>query len=339
MILIPCNKPYLIEVNEVGQIGSKIELFIWNGATEPSTPTYTFTKDAPSSTDLANYYNISPFIAEYIDLSELSSSIYSNSELQENLYANVRVKRYKNVAGTYTLLDSTKYISTYGIEWGDTDRVGFLTNPTPLYYNFIAQTAIFTNINFKKVRIRNYETNEILFEDTFSANKLIGIIIDFGLSVKVELLGLFDNVFDSRIFLYQTECLYTPISILYANSFGIIEITDFYKANKKEFSIENSEFKKFQTVESNFYVGKQRQTFNTLGREKITVNSGWVSESYSQVIKDILMSEFINIYQNGIINELTPVNIDTKSIEIQQNINNGLINYQLSFTYSNDYRR
>jgi len=32
-------------------------------------------------------------------------------------------------------------------------------------------------------------------------------------------------------------------------------------------------------------------------------------------------------------------NIETKSIEIQQNINNGLINYQLTFTYSNDYRR
>ena len=339
MILIPCAKPYLIKVEETGQIGSKIELFIWNDGTEPTNPTYTFTKDAPSLTDLANYYNVSPFISEFIDLENLET--YSNSEISPTSYANVRIKRYKNIAGTYTLLDSIKYISTYGIEWGDEDRIGFLDNKNGIKtnYNDLGQTVVLTNSNFRTIRARNYDTNEILWETAFLADKLIGLIADdISINIKFELIG-FGGVTDFRIFIPQTDCLYTPVNVFYTNSFGIIETTAFYKANKQEFSIENSEFKAFQTPAFKFPYGKQRQTFNTIGREKISVNSGWVDENYKGVIKDIMMSESTFIYQESIINDATPVNIETKNILIQSNINNDLINYQLTFNYSNDYSR
>lgn len=429
--MIFVNKPYLIEVNEVGQIGSKIELFVWNGTTAPSTPTYTFTKDAPSSTDLANYYNISPFVVEYIQFGINDTSTFVL--LDDSYYANVRVKRYKNVAGTYTLLDSTDYKAMYG-NFGEVNYGGLLPQDTyytlgscsvdgcdtisvtykligedavtvevaGIYepttenyvYDFVAGSsicilfnnheagfywtllvndnesvhlladtpcpfgvftieegsifesfevqpsgtfykhlfALLTNTTNKTIRWTDLY-NGATTTETLTANKLYVINgARFETGTKVDFLNNLGGIVNTWTFLPQCECVYEPVKVQFLNTYGALFTTWFFKASKNEFSIENSEFKKFQTVESNFYVGKQRQTFNTLGREKISVNSGWVSESYSQVIKDILMSEYTLVNDNY-------ANVDTKSIEIQQNINNGLINYQLSFTYSNDYRR
>lgn len=432
--MIFVNKPYLIEVNEVGQIGSKIELFVWNGATAPSTPTYTFTKDAPSTTDLANYYNISPFVVEYIQFGINDTSTFAL--LDDSYYANVRVKRYKNVAGTYTLLDSTDYKAMYG-NFGEVNYGGLLPQDTyytlgscsvdgcdtiSVTYKLIGEDAVTVEVassgtnegkNLYEFSILDYSvaigwvfeppnyplgqwavvsslpvdgylladtpcpfgaftieegsifesfevqpsgtfykhlfplltntTNKTIrwtdlyngatTTETLTANKLYVINgARFETGTKVDLLNNLGGVVNTWTFLPQCECVYEPVKVQFLNTYGALFTTWFFKASKNEFSIENSEFKKFQTVESNFYVGKQRQTFNTLGREKISVNSGWVSESYSQVIKDIMMSEYTLVNDNY-------ANVDTKSIEIQKNINNGLINYQLSFTYSNDYRR
>jgi hypothetical protein len=189
-----------------------------------------------------------------------------------------------------------------------------------------------TNLTNKTIRWTDLY-NGATVSETLTANKIYSINgAMFANGTKVDFLNNSGGIVNTWTFLPQCECTYTPIEVQYLNTYGALISTWFYKASKQEFSIENSEFKNFQSVDAPFYVGKQRQTFNTIGREKITVNSGWVSESYSQVIKDILMSEWLLVSDKY-------ANIDTKSIEIQQNINNGLINYQLSFTYSNDYRR
>ena len=48
-MIIKTRSPYFIEVNEAGQVGSKIELFIWNEIqTEPVVATYTLAKPIPS---------------------------------------------------------------------------------------------------------------------------------------------------------------------------------------------------------------------------------------------------------------------------------------------------
>ena len=189
-----------------------------------------------------------------------------------------------------------------------------------------------TNATNKTIRWTDLYNNTTETE-VLTANKLYSINgAKYANGTKVEFLNNSSGVVNTWTFLPKCECTYEPIKVQYLNTYGALITTWFYKANKKEFSMENSEFKRFQTVDSNFYVGKQRQTFNTSAREKITVNSDWVDESYSQVIKDIITSEYTLVNDQF-------ANVETKSIEIQQNINNGLINYQLTFTYSNDYRR
>ena len=424
--MIFVNRPYLFTVNFPGQLGSKIELFIWNGDTPPTNPNYTFTKQIASATDTANYYNISPFLAEFIEFGVTDTD--SATLLEDNYFVNYRIKNYfldefgdyqplfiltpptnKAMYGDlgnvffggllkedtyYTLgncdVNSCDSISiTYKLVGEDfvsvevpfvdgeyrindflfeTDLIiSFVDTQWTVVYSFQIQATLtevgcpfgsftiplesmfetfevsptvtnkfifplITNTTNKTIRWTNLDTNATETE-VLTANKLYSINgARYANGTKVEFLSDSSTVVNTWTFLPKCECTYEPIKVQYLNTYGALITTWFYKANKKEFSMENSEFKRFQTVDSNFYVGKQRQTFNTSAREKITVNSDWVLESYSQVIKDIITSEYTLVNDQF-------ANVESKSIEIQQNINNGLINYQLTFTYSNDYRR
>jgi len=432
--MIFVNRPYLFTVDQAGQLGSKIELFIWNGSTPPTNPNYTFTKQIASATDTANYYNISPFLAEFIQFGVTDTD--SATLLEDNYFVNYRIKNYYlDEFGDYQplfigtpptnqamygdfgvvnyggLLKEDTYYTLGGCDLNSCDTISVtyqLEGEEPVTvevavfgeiygknsYEFVIQgidVSLFWNVtNWMFINANSEETQATLSEDTpcpfgdytieegsifeafsvapsgvtnkflfplitnfpyrkvrwtdlyngttetelLTINKLYSINgARYANGTKVEFLNTtFDTVVNTWTFLPKCECTYEPIKVQYLNTYGALITTWFYKANKKEFSMENSEFKRFQTVDSNFYVGKQRQTFNTSAREKITVNSDWVLESYSQVIKDIITSEYTLVNDKF-------ANVETKSIEIQQNINNGLINYQLTFTYSNDYRR
>ena len=130
-MIIYTRSPYFITVNESGQVGSKIELRIWNGTGAAPTPaTYTFSKSIASATQIENVYNISPFVKEYIDN---IAPIYSSAELDSTtMWANVQVKRYKETSvGSYILLDTTTYLGTNGYT-SFTDGYNY-TNPSNVF--------------------------------------------------------------------------------------------------------------------------------------------------------------------------------------------------------------
>ena len=130
-MIIYTRSPYFITVNESAQVGSKIELRIWNGTGAAPTPaTYTFSKSIASSTQIENVYNISPFVKEYIDN---VAPVYSIAELDSTtIWANVQVKRYKETSvGSYTLLDTTTYLGTNGYT-SFTDGYNY-TNPSNVF--------------------------------------------------------------------------------------------------------------------------------------------------------------------------------------------------------------
>jgi len=117
MNIVNVRSPYIIQVAETGQIGSKIELSIWNkGTTEPTSGTgfYTLSKSIASTTQITNSYNVSNYVKEFID--NIVSGQIQNTVTTEanNEWVNFRVKRYKLIGTTYTLLDNIVYIGLNG---------------------------------------------------------------------------------------------------------------------------------------------------------------------------------------------------------------------------------
>ena len=115
---ILARSPYIISVNETGQDGSKIEIFLWNGTSEPSpnNAKYTLSKLIPASNNTLTTYDISPYIREYITFADKQtpSTITALTTAQ---YCNVKIKRYKSVAGVYTLLNTTSYFGLDGYSY------------------------------------------------------------------------------------------------------------------------------------------------------------------------------------------------------------------------------
>jgi hypothetical protein len=165
MNVISARSPFEIVINETGQTGSKIELFIWNkGTTEPTTPTRILSENIASATQTETNYNISPFVLEYISQTYVN---YSTTPIVENNtdWCFARVKRYKNVSGTYTLLDNILYIGVngytsvidglnydiaqsedyclLGVSSNDTYKIQY--NTLIPYYNFLCVSSLYND--------------------------------------------------------------------------------------------------------------------------------------------------------------------------------------------------
>lgn len=103
--------PFTTQVSEAGQTGGKVELFISNTSTFPATPTYILEKNNPSATNNVIRFNITPYVREFIsntyqNIRTLPSPVTATPNSHS---AYVQIKRYKNVSGTYTLLDTRTY--------------------------------------------------------------------------------------------------------------------------------------------------------------------------------------------------------------------------------------
>jgi len=343
MANIFARSPYLIKIDEAGQSGSKIELFLSNTSFAGS-PQYTLSKLIPASNNLETLYDISPYIREYISFASFTptNTFTTNPTAQR---VNVRVKRYKLVVSTYTLLDTTDYIAfdgyTYYEEGRNYNLGDFGLNQAEYYFTPTTSagilrvitgtgyTARYTNLSTSAVTNVSLTNNIVLdIARVIVANQTDGN--------KLEILDATSAVLATYNFVAQEECKYVPINIDFVNKYWAWQRTCFFKASNDTFSVENTEYNLLQTdgFEYNVQEG-QRKIFNANGKKSIKVNTGWVDESWNEVLKQIMLSERILIDDENKV-EILPAKINTKSTELFKHINTKQINYTLEFEFAYD---
>lgn len=134
----------------------------------------------------------------------------------------------------------------------------------------------------------------------------------------------------SATFKPKTECKYEPLVCDFVNRYGAWQREYFYKASKKNIEVQNTEYNLYSSSFPNYYTSEgQRKTYNTTYKEKITANTDWVSEDFSDNLRELMTSERILINDK-------PVKLITKQIELQKHINTKMINYTIEFEYAND---
>jgi hypothetical protein len=140
---------------------------------------------------------------------------------------------------------------------------------------------------------------------------------------------------------YQSECKYTPVTVMYVNKFGGIEQFTFFKTKTESFDISSTSYNLYQLILPNtpgaYYqqIEGQSKDFNVNGSETFKVSSGFVPERYGIRIKELMLSETIKVYDYTY-GGLRPVKVKTKSMKFQKHINDKTINYELEFEYLND---
>lgn len=145
---------------------------------------------------------------------------------------------------------------------------------------------------------------------------------------------------DNPILRYEIICepKYNVIDCLFINKWGFWDCFSFLKKSATSLSVTSSTYRKnIAVVSASAYTyddtDNSTQRHQVQGRKLITVNTGYVDESFSLLLQEMMMSERIVLV---IDDEFTPVNIKTESVELKKHVNDKLINYTVEFEYAND---
>ena len=346
------KSPYIIEVNEIGQTGSFIQLFIWNNSdTMPTLPTYQLSKLIPSSTNTQTTYDISEYIREYIKHNAFNNTYnQNNATTPVSEWCNVVVKRYKMVTSTKNLLDTTTYKAFDGYGYYEdlyNPNLGnyLLDNNRTFYYNYDATANLVTDFlkragsitldaitgykikrtNLSTLATTTYTIVSDAVIDTFRVNSSW-----LAVGNKVEILTAADVVVWTGTFKPKTECRYEPVVVDFINKYGAWQREFFFKASNTTINVETSEYNLLQKnlVSYSKFEG-QRKTFNTNGKETIKCNTDWVTEDFAEIIKQLMLSDRILVNDR-------PAKMNTKSTELFKSINTKMINYEMTFDIAND---
>ena len=337
------RSPYILTINETGQTATKIQIFLWGGNTTPmpSAPAYTLSKNIPSSSSPATYYDLSPYIREFINHNSLQNVTSGNPPTPSAQWCWIGIKTFKKISGAFIQFGSTitrRCFDGYGnYTDGANPDLGYVhMSPVSSYYYLdgIGNTGHITieSAYNHYIKYTNLVTGATQTSSLYTSNvndwvKVYPTYLNDG--NKVEILNG-SSIIWSATFKPKDECKYTPVRCDFVNKFGAWQTEWFFKASNNSISVENTEYNLMPSTYPDYNIQEgQRKTFNTNAKTQIKVNTDWVDESYSQVITELMLSERILL-------DKSPVKINTKSTELFKSINTHMINYQLDFEYSYD---
>lgn len=341
------RSPFIIDVNEAGMTGSKIDVYIGQGMSLPAQPTYILSKNSPSVTNYRTIYNISPYIREKINHNTYQSTYNTFGFTPSSQYSKVRVVRYKKTGAGYSILNTVDYIAFdgYGFyEEGYNPQLETYFLPQGTYYYNYDVTADFANDSLSRCGHLNFEADAnytVKYTNLNTAATFIHTVPAYGIREVPRvytpyysagnIVELFDdlNVLIAKWYFRPiVECRYEPVVVDFVNKFGAWQREWFFKASFEQHEVKTTPYNLLQSNLVNYSVTQgQRKDFNINGQESIKVNSGSVNEVYYSTLLDIIMSERIMV--NG-----KPAVVKSKSIAKLKDVNTKTFNYTLEFEYA-----
>ena len=175
---------------------------------------------------------------------------------------------------------------------------------------------------------------------TFESSSCLSEFLD---SISI---GLIDEVYVAsasgvEVFKVKTleECLYTPIKVTFVNKFGAFQDLIFFKKSIDKTSVKGEEFKTavFDQATLTYKTYQhQRTQFMVQGTDSITMNTGYISEDYNQVIEQLMLSEQVWATFITDTEEVRPLVPKTKSFTHKTQLNDKLIDYTIEFDIANN---
>jgi hypothetical protein len=174
-----------------------------------------------------------------------------------------------------------------------------------------------------------YELNACL--QSFFDNYSIGAVDKITVSANGKIETIKVNVIE--------ECKYEPKKVTFINRFGALQDMYFFKKSVEKMVVEKESYKSniissFGIYDTYNHVNKD---FNVIGKESITLSSGFLSEEYNEVFKQMMLSEKVwvtNILETG--EQVVPINVKTSEITYKTSLNNKLVEYTIEFDKSFD---
>ena len=336
------RSPYIVQLSSLVEDDVvDFELKIWNDPdSEPATPTYTEQKIVNSSNIDTVSFDVSPYCEEYISHQKFTP-ITTDQAGTTSEYARVEVVIKKNS----TIQSTNYYIAFSGFgyftEDYNPDLGDVLLDEGIYYYHDTGDYGALTIHDNQAGATWEVEYEAITSGVTISTTQTVtdevavfpyvfnlSTYINNGNIVRVKKDSIVQKTFT---FLPICEPRYTPIVCDFVNRYGAWQRIVFFKASRQTFTTNNTEYNLMSgNIDYDIYENR-RQTFNMNATKSIKVNTGFVPESYQDVMRQLLLSKKILL-------DDVPVKPKTNSIELQDHINKKLINYEMEFEYSHNER-
>ena len=337
MANINARSPFIIEINETGQISTRMNITIWNGTgAMPSSVSYAFSKVIPSSNEPATYYDIAPYIREFLSHTIVPTNT-SIGAMDTSQWCNVYIDKWytDDTSETYIGSGSWKAVDGYG-EYEDgynPDNGNYLLEEKTYYYNsgdYAGSVSLYLGANYKYIYY-DYSGPYPTATNVSTAGWYNFPRVKSGNESTGNKLLIYDNTLTLQAtydFLPITSCKYTPIKCDFINKYGAWQREFFFKASNDTLEVVSSDYNVMQGSYPNYSttIG-QKRSFNTNGKKSIKVNTDWVAEDFKSNLQQLMLSERILI-------DGKPAILKTKSTELFKHINQKMINYSLEFEFA-----
>lgn len=165
----------------------------------------------------------------------------------------------------------------------------------------------------------------------------------------IQLLDGFNNVIEYMRIYNECEVKYDPISIYFVNRYGAWDNLTFFKKSETNLNVSKEDYRSIiGSASANGYTwgtqARGMRTYNHEARESMTLNTGFVSEDYSEVLEQLLMSEYVLMVINrttersgtsyDIEQSQRTIKVVTNSLRKQKHINDRTINYTINIEFA-----
>ena len=370
---INLRSPYYISTSVATTAYATLDITIWSGSvTSPPASQYSLRKNVVGSS-VEVVFEISELVRDYLDITfdgdytgqtvwvQLAHTAYNSSDVV--IYTNTGTSiafdgYYYFEEGALPLDYISLFISNrelFVLE-DNTFRIPINTNnnPTVVFYkdgeviasetfssstdssNQIKYVSIYgDSVNWDTFQERvieangTYESNACL--QSFFDNYSIGAVDKITVSNDRGIETIKVNVIE--------ECKYEPKKVTFINKWGALQDMYFFKKAVEQMTIEKESYKSniigsYAQYSRSNHVNRD---FNVVGKESITLSSGFLSEEYNEVFKQMMLSEKVwvtNILETG--EQVLPINVKTSDITYKTSLNNKLVEYTIEFDKSFD---
>ena len=128
---------------------------------------------------------------------------------------------------------------------------------------------------------------------------------------------------------------FTNLPLVFVNKSGALQKVNFFLKSLESVNVEKEEFKTNTLTTGATYSinAHQYKNRNINSRETIVLNTGYVNDSYNQVIEEILFTKRCWLFKD---NQYSPVIPQDKSVQFKTSLNDRLANYTMTFNFAFD---
>ena len=373
---IQARSPHFESVSVSSLSYGILKIYIWTGDKNtdvPTNPEYTIRKSAttPTTGNPRVTFEVAELIRDFLDIefdgNYSGQGVWVRFELNGYDSSDVSIINYAYTIDSFDGYEYFEEVFTASplmitnrklfVLEDNTFRVPIYTNSSPtvtfLKDNEVVGTTSFTQSDesseqIKYVSIYGDDTNWDSFKERvlenggtdYESNKCLEAYFnDYSIGAVDKIIVSDSGGIKTINVSILEECKYEPKKVTFVNKYGALQDMYFFKKSVESMNIKKESYKSNilgydGTYSTSNHVNRD---FNVVGKESVTLSSGFLDEEYNKVFKEMMLSEKVwitNVTESG--EQVLPINVKTGDITYKTSLNDKLVQYTIEFDKSFD---